>query len=113
DVVCDRFEALARRGVLIACGSGNNGGDGWVAARVLHSRGFPVSVVESASPHAGIALDARRGALASGVTHVAARGEWPASALIVDALLGAGASGPLRGDVAGIVERLRGLAVPV
>src|SRR5690242_3747100 len=46
-VLLDRFAHAARRGVLIAAGPGNNGGDGWVMARALHALGVTVSVTST------------------------------------------------------------------
>lgn len=113
DVVDAHFGAIARRGVLVACGSGNNGGDGWIAARHLHDRGYPVSVVSSGSEQQGIAADARATALAGGVALVVGREPWPDVGLALDAILGAGATGALRDDVDDLVRRVRALGVPV
>ncbi|HEY0437832.1 MAG TPA: NAD(P)H-hydrate epimerase, partial [Phenylobacterium sp.] len=41
DAVCARF---SRQSATVLCGPGNNGGDGYVAARVLAERGWPVEV---------------------------------------------------------------------
>ncbi len=44
EVIYNNYIELARKGVVIVCGSGNNGGDGMVVARHLFLRGIPVKV---------------------------------------------------------------------
>ncbi|MEO5826368.1 MAG: NAD(P)H-hydrate dehydratase [Gemmatimonadales bacterium] len=116
DGVEERFGAIARRGVLVACGAGSNGGDGWLAALLLHERGYPVTVAASENEGHGVAADvrdARDAAIAGGVTVVTVREPWPDVGVAIDAVLGAGGTGPLRGNVEDFVHRLRALAVPV
>src|SRR6188472_2214996 len=93
-VLAARFGHLLRRGVLVAAGPGNNGGDGWVIARALHRLEVPVWVV--ATPGEGSVLQRRMAALAAvdGVRDLAVDGPWPSVGLVVDALLGTGAKGP-------------------
>jgi hydroxyethylthiazole kinase-like uncharacterized protein yjeF len=84
--------------VVVLCGPGNNGGDGYVAARLLQQWGWPVAVAALAPPRPG--SDA---AWAAGLWHGPLVSFAPASAaradLVIDAVFGAG----LARDVDGIV----------
>lgn len=95
-VVATRFAARLGQGVLIACGTGNNGGDGWVVARALHRLGCPVWVAAVEGPASPLSAAAADRARADGVRQVAPDGPWPAAGLLVDAVLGTGAKGPPR-----------------
>jgi hydroxyethylthiazole kinase-like uncharacterized protein yjeF len=113
-LVAARFADRVRQGVLVAVGPGNNGGDGWVAARALHRAGAPVWVASCGSAAPGsLAHAVAERARADGVREVAGDGPWPTVALVIDAILGTGASGPLRGPAAPLVDRLADLALPV
>ncbi len=80
--------------VLVACGPGNNGGDGYVAARLLARRGWPVAVAALAPPRPG--TDAALAAAAwHGPVVPFAPAEAARAALVVDALFGAGVDRPL------------------
>jgi NAD(P)H-hydrate epimerase len=108
-----RLPEAARAGVLVAAGPGHNGGDGWVAARALHRAGVPVWVASSPGEPAELARHVAALARGDGVREVAADGPWPRVGLVVDALLGTGASGPPRPAMAALLERALDLAVPV
>ncbi|MES2123058.1 MAG: NAD(P)H-hydrate dehydratase [Gemmatimonadota bacterium] len=112
-LVLDRYSGIASQGVLVACGGGNNGGDGWVAARALHALGIPVWVSETATPPHGVAHAARSAALTDGVRTVPPDGPWPTVALLVDAILGTGARGPLREPVVALLNRMIDLELPI
>ncbi len=96
--------------VVIVCGRGNNGGDGFVIARHLEASGHHVRLVLAAVPesYAGDAAINLRIVERSGmpITCLAAadgdawRRELIGAGWIVDALLGTGAVGPPRGAVA-------------
>lgn len=95
-----RFAAEAE--VLILCGPGNNGGDGYVAARVLAGRGTNVRVAALGAPRTEAAAAARTG-WAGPVEPFP--GEVPAP-VVVDALFGTGLSRPLDASVAQAIRAL-------
>ncbi|PKQ30094.1 MAG: bifunctional ADP-dependent NAD(P)H-hydrate dehydratase/NAD(P)H-hydrate epimerase [Actinobacteria bacterium HGW-Actinobacteria-10] len=89
--------------VAIVCGAGNNGGDGWVAARALSRAGRETRVFTARRPEdiEGIAGDAAAEAVSDGVGFDLVDGPLPVAALhgyaaVIDALFGIGFSGPLR-----------------
>jgi len=99
DAVCARFRAQP---TIVACGPGNNGGDGYVVARLLKSRGWPVEVRALAAPASADAKAAR--ALWEGVVEPL-DGDI-GGGLVVDALFGAGLTRPLEGPAAVAVQRM-------
>lgn len=101
--------------VLVCCGKGNNGGDGFVIARHLANRGVHIQVLLCA-PQEELAGDAlinfqiiRRGQYPlkvlenslAGLQEELARSEW-----VVDALFGTGLSGPVRAPYDRIIEAI-------
>lgn len=89
--------------VAVFAGGGNNGGDGWVAARLLRAQGRDVVVYTAVDPAAaeGVAGTVAQAAIDAGVEVVLSQGTLePDSvcghAVVIDALFGVGLSGPVR-----------------
>lgn len=105
-----RFPEQVARGVVVATGSGNNGGDGWVVAAALHAVGIRVRVVECAEARSADARAERDAALAAGVPASTSVAELTTGgeSIAVDALLGTGfrAGEPLRDRIADAVAAL-------
>lgn len=101
------------RPVIVLCGPGNNGGDGFVAARHLSEAGWPVR----------IALLGPRDHLAGEARHHA--GRWPAAVeplspavldgaeIVIDAIFGAGLSRKLEGPAAETLAAVAGREAPI
>ena len=77
--------------VLLLCGPGNNGGDGYVAARHLATMGFAVRVAASAAP----TTDAAKAAAQGWGGSIEALADVAPAAILVDCLFGTGLSKPL------------------
>lgn len=97
----------------VLCGPGNNGGDGFVVARILKQRGWDVRLALLGSPGVlkGDAADmARRW---DGPVLAIAPGLLEDTVLVVDAMFGAGLARPLEGAAKQIVEALNGSDIAV
>jgi len=106
--VADSVTALYGRSrpVLVAAGLGNNGGDGFVAARLLHERGCDVRVL----------LLGERDRLTGDAAEMARRYRGPCDAwsgqdfdprsIVIDALFGAGLTRPVEGAAAAMIEAI-------
>jgi len=97
--------------ILVLCGKGNNGGDGFVVARLLHEKGRKVRVILLADP-AELKGDAAvmYGRLPMSATVIRSgdelRREWAAADLYVDAILGTGFKPPVTGLYAEAIAML-------
>lgn len=87
---------------LVICGPGNNGGDGYVIARLLRDCGFKVRVAASGEPK----TDAARANRARWGEPVEALADAKPARLLIDALFGTGLVRPLDPAIAGQLERL-------
>ena len=116
---CDRrFAGLEP--VVVLCGKGNNGGDGFVAARHLASSGrvVHIALLGSVADTKGDAADALTAATILCKVHerndeAVLRQLLSEAALVVDAVVGTGFKPPLRGLAAAARELLAELEVPV
>jgi len=99
---------------LIVCGPGNNGGDGFVVARLLRARGF-APIVVFAGDAARLPADAAAAHAAWRTAGGECRDTIPAGpfALVVDALFGIGLARPLEGRHAELVGAINALPCPV
>lgn len=101
------------RPVTVLCGPGNNGGDGFVAARHLEAAGWPVQ----------LALLGSRDKLSGEAAHAASLWKGPlapfssesleGAGIVIDAIFGAGLSRPLDGKALAIVESLKMRRIPI
>ncbi len=90
--------------VCVVCGPGNNGGDGFVIARLLVEAGWPVKLLLAGEP-ALLRGDAAEAAKAwKGEVLPAHADKLDGAALVVDALFGAGLSRNIDGELAELIK---------
>ena len=101
------------RPLIVLCGPGNNGGDGFVAARVLAERGWSVRVALLGSVAAlrGDAAEAAAGW--QGVVAPLEPAVLDGAALVVDGIFGAGLTRPVEGAARAVIEALDERQLPV
>lgn len=119
-VAAEAERLLAETGgkrILIVCGAGNNGGDGFAAARLLHERGLEVDLAypDDAAKITGDAFAnfARvpSGLRAAVATHAKIR--RAKCDLIIDAILGTGATGAPRVATSELIDAINTRRLPV
>lgn len=103
--------------IVVACGGGNNGGDGYVLAALARRDGLDVTVMAMVSPEALIGEAAKAAELArdAGVTVTTTFGSALLSNadLIVDALLGTGVQGTVKKAYAVVIHAINEAVTPV
>ncbi|MEQ9518828.1 MAG: NAD(P)H-hydrate dehydratase, partial [Parvibaculum sp.] len=110
DAILDHFP---KTNVSVLCGPGNNGGDGFVVARLLRDLGWNVSLF----------LAGERSSLQGDAAHMAHKWNGPVhpltadagrgAGLIVDALFGAGLARDIEGTVAALIASITDAKIPV
>jgi ADP-dependent NAD(P)H-hydrate dehydratase / NAD(P)H-hydrate epimerase len=111
DEVARRFPDAGT--VAVLCGPGNNGGDGFVAARLLHEKGYAVRLgfdgdVDRLPPDASAMAKHWTGVVAPLSEALFAEAD-----VVVDALFGAGLARPIEGKFATLIESLNASGRPV
>jgi len=100
--------------VVVVCGSGNNGGDGYVVAELAAQAGYSVTVVQLGEARSETAKGALAAAQRAGITPSAYQGELPVGAeVIVDGLLGIGLDRAPTGLMAAAIDEINALPCPV
>ena len=111
DEVARRFPDARR--VTVLCGPGNNGGDGFVAARLLRDKGYAVRLGllgDKARLPAGAAAMAE---LWQGTIEALELDLLASSDVIVDGLFGAGLARAIEGEPASLIEAVNSSDIPV
>lgn len=100
------------RPTVVLCGPGDNGGDGFVAARLLRGRGWSVTVAALEGAHRSPAA-AQAAERWGGEVAPLSPGVVDGAGLVVDAVFGAGLSRPIPAAAQGALSRAAGAGVPI
>jgi len=101
------------RRTLVLCGPGNNGGDGFVVARLLRDSGWPVRVVLLGERSALTGAAAHHAARWTGAVAAMSPAEIGDAELVIDAIFGAGLARPVTGTAAETLAAVAARAIPV
>ncbi|PWQ93788.1 NAD(P)H-hydrate dehydratase [Leucothrix arctica] len=101
------------RPITVLCGPGNNGGDGFIAASVLRTAGWPVTLALLGSSK-GLKGDAAKAAKIWNDTIEPFSQKCLYNAeIVIDAIFGAGLSRPISSDALNIIKALKKSLIPV
>ena len=113
EAVEELLKAMERPGkTLIACGTGNNGADGIAVGRILHGRGYSVTVLLTGNPDHATEEHRLQQKIAAGLEVPVIKAEefeTEPCAVIVDALFGIGLGRPIEGAYRDLMEQLSGI----
>ncbi len=123
EAILDQFRSIAKRGVLIVAGKGNNGGDGFVVARLLTKKRIPCEVALLARQDE-LSPDARHNLraflkLKGKVTEIAVGNfdllsqRLSKNSLLVDAIFGTGVKNDVRGLFAEAITLMNASGLPI
>lgn len=112
EIACTMVDPGGR--ILIACGCGNNGGDGWAMARLLHHRDYSVTIISLSAPPADsdAAVNAGRAQNLT-LNHQPLADDLPTADLIIDAVFGIGLNRPIAGQALELVTAINAHPSPV
>jgi NAD(P)H-hydrate epimerase len=107
------IERWSIRPITVLCGPGNNGGDGFVVATILHDAGWPVTLAlfgskEHLKGDAAEAASHWQGAIEPFSQRCIEQAE-----IVVDAIFGAGLSRPITGDALHLIKALKNSSIPI
>jgi hydroxyethylthiazole kinase-like uncharacterized protein yjeF len=111
DEVSTRFPDAST--VAILCGPGNNGGDGFVAARQLRERGYSVRLGFDGDPSKLPADAAAMAARYAGTIQPLDPVLFDRADVIVDGLFGAGLARPIEGKLAALIDAANASGIPI
>jgi len=121
--ILQRFSKAAKKGVLVVAGKGNNGGDGFVVARLLKQKSIPCEVALLAR-HGELSADAAHNLRAflkrkGKVVEIGTKGLAPLSrrisksGLLVDAILGTGVKSEVTGLFGEAITLMNASGLPI
>ncbi len=110
EAFCEWFLAKFDRSntINIWCGPGNNGGDGFAVGRILHERGYSISVVECFDETDKLSHDCHenRERVRATLPFFHWTDQKPESSIVIDAYLGVGLKGDLR---EGAIQKIKAI----
>ena len=124
ELIDERYGDESAKGVVVLCGPGNNGGDGFVIARHLHNQGYDVACW-LAAPASQLRGDAKTNFRIAQKLNIpiyelrkekderAALDALAGAGVVVDALFGTGLTRAIEGPAAELIAMVEGLEAPV